>query len=158
MKHSDERIKEVCAWISSNICCGPEYQIEEVIKAEVFPLLIDILEKGDTKCQTEAIWAVRNVAINGAREQIIMLCKAVLKPWCNLLRGTEWEIVYQILKGLDSFLTIANQLGQRQRLAFMIEECGGLDHLKALQNHPEENVHDKALQILNDYFHDFPLL
>lgn len=43
-------------------------------------------------------------------------------------------------------------MGEADKVAVLIEECGGLDSLEALQRHDNENIYQKALTIIEDYF------
>jgi len=38
------------------------------------------------------------------------------------------------------------------KYAEFVEECGGLDNLEVLQRHENEEIYDKAVKILRNYF------
>lgn len=43
-------------------------------------------------------------------------------------------------------------MGEEVRVAIAIEECGGVDKLEALQSHENEQIYQKAITIIDNYF------
>ena len=59
-----------------------------------------------------------------------------------------------VLDGLTNILATAEKLGEVDKVAMMVEECGGLDRIEALQTHENEAIYAKALQIIETFFPD----
>ena len=55
-------------WTISNITAGNRQQIQAVIDANVFPVLIDILGKAEFKTRKEAAWAITNTTSGGKND------------------------------------------------------------------------------------------
>merc|ERR1712025_740667 len=147
-------VKEA-AWTISNITAGNPNQIQLVIDSDALRPLIDILVKGDFKAQKEAAWAVTNLTSGGTAQQIVHLCgEGVLKPFCDLLAAKDDKTVGVVLDGIANILATAEKLQETDKVAMMVEECGGLDRIEALQSHENEQIYHKALQIIETFFPD----
>merc|ERR1711971_512592 len=155
LQHPKMNIVKEAAWTISNITAGNSTQIQVVMDAGVLQPLIDILVKGDFKAQKEAAWAVTNLTSGGTVQQIVHLCgEGVLKPFCDLLAAKDDKTVCVVLDGLTNILATAEKLGEVDKVAMMVEECGGLDRIEALQTHENEAIYHKALQIIENFFPD----
>ena len=48
----------------------------------------------------------------------------------------------------------ATEVGQAEKVAQVIEECGGLDKIEHLQSHENNTVYNKAYNLIDTYFDD----
>ena len=75
-----------------------------------------------------------------------------MKPFCDLLAAKDEKTVCVVLDGVTNILSTAEKLGEVDKVAMMVEECGGLDRVEALQTHENESIYRKSLQIIETFF------
>jgi hypothetical protein len=63
-------------------------------------------------------------------------------------------MVSVVLDGISNILSAATYRGKAETVAKEIEECEGLDKLKELLYHENEQLYEKALEIIETFFID----
>ncbi|KAB0390759.1 hypothetical protein E2I00_003751 [Balaenoptera physalus] len=111
---TQESIRKEACWTISNITAGNRAQIQAVIDANIFPVLIEILQKAEFRTRKEAAWAITNATSGGTPEQIRYLVSlGCIKPLCDLLTVMDSKIVQVALNGLENILRLGEQEGKR---------------------------------------------
>ncbi|ELU00208.1 hypothetical protein CAPTEDRAFT_220826 [Capitella teleta] len=157
LSSSKETIRKEACWTISNITAGNRAQIQAVIDANIFPLLIDILGKAEFKTRKEAAWAITNATSGGTPDQIRFLVdQGCIKPLCELLTVMDAKIIQVALNGLENILRLGLQdrklNGGTNPYSVLVEECFGLDKIEYLQNHDNQDIYQKAFDIIERYF------
>lgn len=142
-------------WLLSNIVAGNEQQIQAVLDAQLVAIVLEVVLKGDYKSQFEALWVVNNLASGGSSQQVKSLLKLDEKLFgavCQLLRSKEAKMVALALDCLNHLLQASSKHNSIETATLRVEECGGLDSIEELQQHANENIYNKALYIIEQYF------
>lgn len=151
--HARANLVKEAAWTLSNITAGNVEQIQQVINCGLIQPLIRVLREGDFKSQKEAAWAVTNITSGGNIAQLsILVQEGALHCMCMLLDSKDYKCVKVVMDGIVNILGTAEKTGDLDKVAMLVEECGGLDKIEALQNHENEEIYQKALNIIDTYF------
>lgn len=151
LTHNKEKICKEAVWFLSNITAGNQAQVQAVIDAGLLPNIILNLSKKEFQTQKEAAWAISNLTISGNPEQVAQLIHGgVIRPFCELLNCKDTQVIQVVLDGINNMLKMAGS--QVDQIAAMIEECGGLDKIELLQNHPNSEIYKLAYDIIELYF------
>lgn len=147
--------KEAC-WTISNITAGNRTQINAVIEARIIPRLIQLLKTSDFDIKKEAAWALSNATSGGSPEQIrYMVDQGLIEPLLDLLQASEPRVVLVALEALDNLLRVGDRDSREtgvNEYATEIEKLRGIERIEALNYHPNQEIYEKAVSILETYF------
>lgn len=121
--------------------------------------LIQILLLDDTEIKKEAVWAVSNCTASATFTQFNALVeKGIIKALLSTLKMNEARVLAVALEGLDNILRSGqdhfSKQGAENRFALQLENDGGLEMIEELQMHPNHQIYQRALKILENYFQE----
>ena len=136
-KNENKLLKETC-WVISNITAGTHEQINKVIEANLFPSLINLLDKAPFKIRKEALWAVRNATCSQRELHIRYLVdRGVIHSMMNLLECNNSEILLTVMHGLNNILKCGEDIKnaenskiEENEFKCYVENEHGLDKVK----------------------------
>uniref|UniRef100_A0A674DA71 Importin subunit alpha n=1 Tax=Salmo trutta TaxID=8032 RepID=A0A674DA71_SALTR len=161
-----ESIRKEACWTISNITAGNRAPIQTVIDANIFPVLIDILQKAEFRTRKEAAWAITNATSGGNTrtdqyKATYLVNLGCIKPLCDLLTVMDSKIVQVALNGLENILRLGDQEAKQDAgpsgtginpYCSLIEEAYGLDKIEFLQSHENQEIYQKAFDLIEHYF------
>ncbi|CAN8294678.1 unnamed protein product [Cochlearia groenlandica] len=156
--HKKSIKKEAC-WTISNITAGTKFQIEAVVGTGIILPLVHLLQTAEFDIKKEAAWAISNATSGGSHEQIqYMVTQGCIKPLCDLLICPDPRIVTVCLEGIENILKVGEadkEMGLNGGVnlyAQIIEDSDGLDKVENLQSHDNNEIYEKAVNILERYW------
>merc|ERR1712098_820145 len=145
LRSADQNVCEQAVWALGNIAGdGPTLRDFVINNGVIQPLLALVAPDTPAPFLRNVTWTISNLCRN----------KNPSPPFCDLLVAKDDKTVNVVLDGLANILTTAEKLGETDKVAMMIEECGGLDKIEQLQAHENETIYQKALQIIETFFPD----
>jgi len=156
--HTKKSIRKETCWTISNITAGNKAQIQEVINSQLIPPIVHLLATGDFDIKKEAAWAISNATAGGSAQHIEYLVECgCIKPMCDLLTGQDSKLVGVALDALENILRVGKQKQQENSLpdnpvVAIVEQADGLNRIEALQEDPNEDVYQKAVRMLEQYW------
>jgi len=156
LNSSKKGIRKEACWTISNITAGTRRQIQTVIDAAIVPKLVNLMKGSDFEIKKEAAWALSNATTGGTSEQIRYLVEqGVIEQMCELLISTDTRMITVALEGLENILKIGEPEVAKSGVnpyCTRMESCSGLDKLENLQHHANNDVYEKAVSIIEEYF------
>lgn len=77
----------------------------------------------------------------------------VIRPLCDFIEPShDPQALVNLMSGFACLLVVAEDQGKFDELKREIEECGGLQKIKNLKNHTDEELENKAIYLVDFYF------
>jgi importin subunit alpha-1 len=156
LTHKDALIRSFACATVRNMAADGEQPIAAIITAGIIPQLVCILHKDDADVQAEAAMAICNT-VSESKEHIAYLMQQVTLPHlCAMLSDSDEELIEHALSALNNVLVVGRDTQVQDRsnhqYADMVDQCGGLDTIKALQSHKLPDIQTLARTILTTHF------
>lgn len=101
----------------------------------------------------EAIWAVSNLCTSGGaspKQMKLLVDMDTIEAMAEILDMTDAGIVLVALDAIESILKLGKERGKSYHVFF--EEADGIVKLENLQHHTNDNVYNKAVELIEEYY------
>ncbi|KTG03079.1 hypothetical protein cypCar_00031682 [Cyprinus carpio] len=150
--HAEYKVVSPALRAVGNIVTGDDLQTQVILNCSALQSLLHLLSSPKESIKKEACWTISNITA-GNRAQIQLGC---IKPLCDLLTLMDSKIVQVALNGLEKILRLgeleAKRGGGINPYCALIEEAYGLDKLEFLQGHENQEIYQKAFDLIEHYF------
>uniref|UniRef100_G3ST52 Importin subunit alpha n=1 Tax=Loxodonta africana TaxID=9785 RepID=G3ST52_LOXAF len=153
-----ESIKKEACWTVSNITAGNRAQIQSVIDIILDRLFMEKQKSQPFKSMPYCLFILVGRVISLIPTQLMYLVAlGCIKPLCDLLTVMDSKIVQVALNGLENILRLGEQESKQNGIGInpycaLIEEAYGLDKIEFLQSHENQEIYQKAFDLIEHYF------
>ena len=142
-EHPKKEIRKYIIWALSNITAESR-QIQSVIDSEIFPKLFIMLSPArneEPEVKKEIYYTIIN-ALAGANDTQIqyLMDQGVIRQLCDGL-GMDSTILTVLLQAMEVIFKYGTRTDKLKEINNMIEECGGVERIEALQKHKDEDIY-----------------
>lgn len=153
LKHPRVALQKEAVWMVSNITAGNPSQVQMVIDAGLIPIIISLLHNADFKVQKEAAWVLNNLIFGEVPQQITYCVQeGVVEGLCALLGSKDSRLLKVLLDCVTTIFRTAEGLGKAEEVCDLVESCGGLDRIEALQTHENQDIYHAAHTIIDTFY------
>ncbi|ERE75300.1 importin subunit alpha-1-like protein [Cricetulus griseus] len=170
LMHNDYKVVSPALRAVGNIVTGDDIQTQVILNCSALQSLLHLLSSPKESIKKEACWTISNItAGNRAQIQVMpfypwncinnwyLVELGCIKPLCDLLTVMDSKIVQVALNGLENILRLGEQEAKRNGSGInpycaLIEEAYGLDKIEFLQSHENQEIYQKAFDLIEHYF------
>ena len=111
----------------------------------------------DPVVKNEAVWALSNCTAYASPDQYkILVDRGLIKALGSTLSSKDVRMLAVALEGLENTLACGQKHflnnNNDNEFALILEQEGLLDELELLQQHPNWNIYNSALELIDKYF------
>ena len=142
--------KEAC-WLLSNVAAGNASQIKALMsKDAVLRQVIEAAKQDEWDVRKEAAWVIANVCTGGDSSAVAKLVNlGALEALVSLMEVNDTNVVCTVL---DATHAILNKAEAGSQYDVLLDSFDGVEKIENLQNHRSNDVYDKAIKIIEDFF------
>mmetsp|Transcript_27510 Transcript_27510/g.49556 ORF Transcript_27510/g.49556 Transcript_27510/m.49556 type:complete len:503 (+) Transcript_27510:1771-3279(+) len=154
MHSARKMILKESVWLISNVAAGTKAQVDSLITADLFPDVVRVGLSSNEEIEKEACYAIANAASNARPDQVEYLVRAgVFNLLAHTLKAKDSSAVLVSLHGLGALFEAGKKKNEDENpYVIAFEESGGLSNLEHCQMHENEDIYEKASELLCTYF------
>jgi len=152
--------KEAC-WALSNIAAGTAQQVDLVVRSPLLATVIERLDRDEYDVKKEAAWVVANILHGYASEPTpanaqraaTLVQLGAIPPMVKMLDVNDAALQKLMLEACGTLLAAGEAQSKNGENPYLLpfDEAEGIDKLEALQSHHNEEVYNKAVELLEKY-------
>ena len=155
-------LRREAMWAVSNVATGPPAQVDHLVQAQLFPVIIQTMSACEPEVMKEAVLTAANIATNGSPHQIhLMVEYGLLEKLTSTLGASSGvDVVVAVLEALDCVLKVGDKFAEEGQCAnayvdiLKEQSCVTvLENLVEMNN--DESIRELACQIGSNYFYPF---
>mmetsp|Transcript_25592 Transcript_25592/g.36056 ORF Transcript_25592/g.36056 Transcript_25592/m.36056 type:complete len:570 (+) Transcript_25592:99-1808(+) len=152
LNHGRKNIRKETCWLLSNIAAGTHDQISRLLsESSVLKKVVNMAQTAEWEVRKEAIWVVSNIFTGGTDNQVQLMAEyRGIPAMCSVLDMEDSGMVMVALEALEKVL----EIGEKYERAYVhsIDECDGIDKLEKLQEHSNDAIYEKTIDLIETYF------
>ena len=153
-------VRKETLWAVSNVCADSDTLVRSVIDCGLMDRICDIVRDGhaDQDVRKEAVWSICNACTVGKQVDVASLVTdrryRILDLLCEYLDACrDTQSMKTVLDSIYAILSIyENDPDGLNPFCVVVEECGGLATIEALQQDESADVYNAAVRILESFF------
>lgn len=155
LSHPKKNIRKEACWMLSNIAAGTQDQLSQLMNTPqlLSHVLNQLSSSAEWDVRKEASWVISNIATGGNKSHMMQLIEhGTIRPLCDLLDVGEARLLLLAMEALNAILKSVSSGHELDDIINLIDEADGIEKLEALQQHENEEVYQKSMQMIEKYF------
>jgi importin subunit alpha-1 len=153
IEHPATAIKKDTCWILSNIAAGTKKQTDALFQVNgLVKKIVQCASDAPWEIRKEAVWAVCNILTCGTDRHMEKIVKVHgIQALCDVLKfGEGATLLLAVMDAFEKLLDANEQFGRNYKT--LMEQVGGDCNLEDLQHHENNDVYEKANNLIIRYF------